>query len=69
MLLLVSGGQIHDVHASFLYQYATTKEPMNIIIACGVDNIMSGDSSWSIIFQVMSSRFGISFNFRDSLKK
>ena len=52
MLLIISGGQIHDVHASFLYQYATTKEPMNIIIACGVDNVMSGDSSWSIIFQV-----------------
>ena len=65
MLLIISGGQIHDVHASFLYQYATTKEPMNIIIACGVDNVMSGDSSWSIIFQVKSTRYVISVNFQD----
>ena len=46
------GGQIHDVHASFLYQYSETTEPINIVISCGTDNIVSQDTSWSIIFQV-----------------
>ena len=45
-------GEIHDVHASFLYQYLETTEPMNVVISCGTNNIASGDSAWSIIFQV-----------------
>ena len=48
----ISGGQIHDIHASFLHQYIETKEPMNIIISCGVENMVNGESPWSIIFQV-----------------
>ena len=47
-----SGGQIHDIHASFLNQYAETKEPINIIISCGVENLIRGETPWSIIFQV-----------------
>ena len=50
--VMVSGGQIHDIHASFLHQYKETKEPINIVISCGVENIINGESPWSIIFQV-----------------
>ena len=49
---IVLGGQIHDIHASFLHQYKETKEPINIVISCGVENIINGESPWSIIFQV-----------------
>ena len=48
-------GEIHDVHASFLYQYLETTEPMNVVISCGTNNIAIGDSAWSIIFQVNCS--------------
>ena len=50
--VIASGGQIHDIHASFLHQYKETKEPINIVISCGVENIINGESPWSIIFQV-----------------
>ena len=53
-MIPTTGAQIHDVHASFLHQYVETKEPINIVIACGVENIIKGESSWSIIFQVKS---------------
>ena len=49
---IFSGGQIHDIHASFLHQYKETKEPINIVISCGVENIINRETPWSIIFQV-----------------
>jgi len=50
----IIGGKIHDVHASFLYQYAKIKEPMDVLLACGVNNIPSTDSAHDIIFQFKS---------------
>ena len=42
----IIGGQIHDVHSSFLDQYKlNTNSPMDIVLACGVNNILTTD--WS----------------------
>ena len=60
-LILVPGGQIHDVHSSFLDQYFPEHEleqhdsclnmtsPMDIVLACGVNNILTTDSVQTII--------------------
>ena len=50
----IIGGKIHDVYASFLYQYAKMKEPLDVVLACGVNNISSTDSAYDIIFQFKS---------------
>jgi len=50
----IIGGQIHDVHAAFLHQYALDTEAMDIIIACGVDNVPTTESASTIIFQLRS---------------
>ena len=59
-LIFVPGGQIHDVHSSFLDQYFPEHElehdsslnmtsPMDIVLACGVNNILTTDSVQTII--------------------
>jgi len=57
----IIGGQIHDVHSSFLDQYFPEHEleqhdsclnmtsPMDIVLACGVNNILTTDSVQIII--------------------
>lgn len=50
----IIGGRIHDIHASFLYQYYDLKTPMDILLVCGVNNIPTSDSS-SIIIQQFES--------------
>lgn len=50
----IIGGQIHDVHEAFLLQYKEVESPMDILLACGVNNIPTSDSAESIIFQFKS---------------
>ena len=47
----IIGGKINDVHASFIYQFTKMKEPLDVIIACGANNIPTSDSAQDIIFQ------------------
>lgn len=50
----IIGGQIHDCHASFLCQIGQWSGPLNVVLACGVNNIPTGDSALDIIFQFKS---------------
>jgi len=50
----IIGGQIHDVHASFLQQYMDITEPMDIVIACCHDNVSTPDTASDIIFAFRS---------------
>jgi hypothetical protein len=50
----IIGGQIHDVHLSWLRQYKDLGSPFDIILACGVNNIPTSDSAEQIIFQYES---------------
>jgi len=50
----IIGGRIHDVHASFLDQYTKFTEPLDIVLACGVNNIPTDDTAKDIIFQFKS---------------
>merc|ERR1719300_821069 len=45
----IIGGQIHDVHASFMDQYFRIAQPLDIVLACGVNNILTPDSVTTII--------------------
>lgn len=50
----IIGGQIHDVHASFLQQFMNTTEPMDVVIACCHDNVPTPDTASDIIFAFRS---------------
>jgi len=50
----IIGGRIHDVHASFLNQYESLTNPMDVLLACGVNNIPTCDSAELIIMQFKS---------------
>ena len=50
----IIGGQIHDVHASFLQQYMDITEPMDIVIGCCHDNVPTPDTASDIIFAFRS---------------
>jgi len=50
----IIGGQIHDVHASFLQQYMDVTEPMDIVIGCCHDNVPTPDTASDIIFAFRS---------------
>ena len=43
--MIYSGGRIHDVHYAFLAQYAKLETPMDVILACGVNNMPTTDSA------------------------
>ena len=52
---IIIGGRIHDVNASFLYEWSSIKTPLDIVLACGVNNIPNDghlpDTAEDIIFQ------------------
>jgi len=52
---IIIGGRIHDVNAAFLYQFSSNKTPMDIILACGINNIPNDtsnpDTAEDIIYQ------------------
>ena len=51
----IIGGQIHDIHLSYNRQYRDVAKPMDIILACGMNNIPSGrDSAQNIVLQLKS---------------
>jgi len=51
---MIIGGCIHDLNAAFLYGFGDTTDPMDIVLACGVNNIPTDDTADSIIFQYKS---------------
>jgi len=50
----IIGAQIHDCHASFLYQLGSWSGQLNVVLACGVNNVSTMDSAKDIIFQLKS---------------
>lgn len=50
----IIGGQIHDVHLSFIRQYKDITSPLDIILACGMNNVPTDDTSDEIVFQFES---------------
>lgn len=50
----IIGGQIHDCHASFLNQLAGWSGQLDVVLACGVNNVSIRDSAFDIIFQLRS---------------
>eukprot|EP00088_Acartia_fossae_P001606 TRINITY_DN10633_c0_g2_i1.p1 TRINITY_DN10633_c0_g2~~TRINITY_DN10633_c0_g2_i1.p1 ORF type:complete len:376 (-),score=56.54 TRINITY_DN10633_c0_g2_i1:243-1370(-) len=50
----IIGGRIHDIHASFLYQYSHLPNPMDILLVCGNNNIPTQDTEKEIITQFKS---------------
>lgn len=50
----IIGGQIHDVHLSFLRQYKDVTAPMDIILACGMNNVPTTDTAPQVILQFKS---------------
>ena len=50
----IIGGQIHDVHLSFERQYKDLANPMDIILACGMNNVPTIDDATTIILQLKS---------------
>lgn len=50
----IIGGQIHDVHAAFLTQYSGETAAMDIVLACGVNNVNTTNTAQDIIFQFRS---------------
>ena len=51
---ILIGGQIHDVHLSFIRQYKDITSPLDIILACGMNNVPTDDTSDEIVFQFES---------------
>jgi hypothetical protein len=39
------GGQIHDVHYAFMAQYEGIQTPMDVVLACGVNNMPTTDTA------------------------
>ena len=50
----IIGGQIHDVHESFEKQYFENPAPLDIILACGMNNVPTEDTAEQIILQFTS---------------
>ena len=50
----IIGGQIHDVHLSFLRQYMDISNSLDIVLACGMNNIPINDTAEDIILQFES---------------
>ena len=50
----IIGGQIHDVHLSFLRQYKDFSAPLDIVLACGMNNIPTDDGFDKVILQYES---------------
>jgi len=50
----IIGAQVHDCHASFLYQLGGWAGRLDVVIACGVNNVSTRDSASDIIFQLKS---------------
>eukprot|EP00090_Calanus_glacialis_P000442 TRINITY_DN10266_c0_g1_i1.p1 TRINITY_DN10266_c0_g1~~TRINITY_DN10266_c0_g1_i1.p1 ORF type:complete len:243 (-),score=77.16 TRINITY_DN10266_c0_g1_i1:102-830(-) len=50
----IIGGQVHDCHASFLHQLVGWSGQLNVVLACGVNNVSTKDSASDIIFQLKS---------------
>ena len=50
----IIGGQIHDVHESFEKQYYEHPVPLDIILACGMNNVPTTDSAEQIVLQFES---------------
>lgn len=53
-ILSFLGGQIHDVHLSFLRQYKDFTAPMDIVLACGMNNVPTADAPDEVILQYES---------------
>ena len=49
-----SGGQIHDVHLSFIRQYMDVSSPLDIVLACGMNNVPTTDTPDDVILQFES---------------
>jgi hypothetical protein len=41
----IPGGQIHDVHYAFMAQYEGIQTPMDVVLACGVNNMPTTDTA------------------------
>jgi len=50
----IIGGQIHDVHLSFIRQYKDVADPLDIVLACGMNNVPTEDTHDDIVFQFES---------------
>jgi len=50
----IIGGRVHDVHAAFLEQYLEEPLPMDVVLACGVDNLPTADTAGDIVFSLQS---------------
>ena len=57
----IIGGQVHDCHASFLHQLAGWTGRLDVVLACGVNNVSTRDSACDIIFQLKSLVGSIKF--------
>ena len=55
----IIGGQVHDCHASFLQQLSSWSGQLNVVLACGVNNVSTRDSASDIIFQLKSFALSI----------
>lgn len=51
---IIIGGRIHDVHYAFMAQYAELDLPMDVVLACGVNNMPTSDTAEDVIFQLKS---------------
>ena len=54
------GGQIHDVHLSFIRQYMDVSSPLDIVLACGMNNVPTTDTPDDVILQFESFLMSIS---------
>jgi len=50
----IIGGQIHDVHLSFIRQYQNMASPLDIVLACGMNNVPTSDTTDDVILQFES---------------
>lgn len=50
----IIGGQIHDVHLSFIRQYMDVSSPLDIVLACGMNNVPTTDTPDDVILQFES---------------
>ena len=63
----IIGGQIHDSHASFLQQYGEEEQPLDVLLATGINNVGNlEESAPEIIFQIRSLIKTIQDKNRDS---
>ena len=57
------GGRIHDVHYAFMAQYAEIETPMDVVLACGVNNIPTTDTAEERKSQTCGKEFLANFIF------